>query len=237
MQFYTDPLLKTTEILNALFHNSAVVCEGDTDKVFYSEINRRLLSSQEGIQDTIFLNAQNKQTIHRVVAPLRKAGIPAAGIFDLDVFNKQNLKHEEGTLWEKILNSLNVPPNITDSLEEERAKLEISAREFTSTEDKPDKNPFSKLEVQSLAPTTELYIGINSIIDTVKQYGMFIVPVGELEDWFANKAIQDATGIWLVDVLQHMENAQFKPGNDEIWNFVRLVNEWISNPKRLGMPS
>jgi methionyl-tRNA synthetase len=82
-----------------------------------------------------------------------------------------------------------------------------------------------------------LYIGISSIIDKLKQYGMFIVPVGELEDWFANKTIQDATGIWLVDVLQHMENAQFKPGNDEIWKFVRLVNEWISNPKRLGMPT
>ena len=35
---------------------------------------------QRGIGDALFANAQNKQTIRRLVAPLRRLGIPAAAI-------------------------------------------------------------------------------------------------------------------------------------------------------------
>jgi len=49
--------------------------ERNSDKVFYSEINRRLILNKKGIIDTIILNAQNKQIIHRIAGPLRNIGI------------------------------------------------------------------------------------------------------------------------------------------------------------------
>src|SRR5215217_5790000 len=39
LRYAKDPLLRSSDILNALFHNSAVVTEGDDDKVIYQEAN------------------------------------------------------------------------------------------------------------------------------------------------------------------------------------------------------
>ncbi len=54
-----DPLLRSTNVLSALFHRAAVVCESDTDRAFYNEMNRRLVTRDRGIRDALFLNAQN----------------------------------------------------------------------------------------------------------------------------------------------------------------------------------
>jgi hypothetical protein len=80
-----DPLMRSTGVLEALFHTGAVVTEADQDRAFYQEVNARLLSSGERAADgVLFLNAQNKQTVRRIVRPLREMGVPAAGVVDLD---------------------------------------------------------------------------------------------------------------------------------------------------------
>jgi hypothetical protein len=43
-----DPLLRSTGVLGALFHEGTVVCEADADRVFYAEINERLLAARAG---------------------------------------------------------------------------------------------------------------------------------------------------------------------------------------------
>ena len=81
-----DPLIRSTGVLGALFNEGAIVCEADRDRVFYQEINERLLDGgRPGATDCAFLNAQNWQTTGRVIYPLRRMGIPAAAIVDLDV--------------------------------------------------------------------------------------------------------------------------------------------------------
>ena len=76
-----NPLLRSTGVLNALFYESVVVTEADTDRAFYQEINERLQVGKPtwGIPNCLFLNAQNKQTIPTIVGPLRNLGIAAAG--------------------------------------------------------------------------------------------------------------------------------------------------------------
>lgn len=85
MALMNDPLLRSANALRALFHRSFVVTEADADRAFYEEINFRLLQTHRGIEDALFMNAQNWQTIPRIALPLRKLGIPAAAIFDFDV--------------------------------------------------------------------------------------------------------------------------------------------------------
>jgi len=82
-----EPLLRAADALSALFARGAVVCEADSDRAFYDEINRRLQAADGrlGADDTVFLNAQNWQTTRTIAAPLRDVGIPAAIVIDLDV--------------------------------------------------------------------------------------------------------------------------------------------------------
>src|SRR5260370_23066181 len=82
-----NPLLRSTGVLGGLFYESVIVTESDADRAFYQEINERLLRFQpeRGLNNALFLNAQNKQTVPTILAPLRQLGIPAAGIVDVDV--------------------------------------------------------------------------------------------------------------------------------------------------------
>ncbi len=86
-QLMQDPLLRSAGVLSGLFYKHVVVCEADADRAFYQEVNERLLATNDsrGAPDTLFLNADNKQTIPRIVEPLRKLGIPTAAIADLDI--------------------------------------------------------------------------------------------------------------------------------------------------------
>jgi hypothetical protein len=60
-----------------------------------TNINDRLLkyADGKGIPNCLFLHAQNKQTVKTIIKPLRKLGIPVAGIVDIDILK------EGGVVW------------------------------------------------------------------------------------------------------------------------------------------
>src|SRR4029077_3317410 len=102
-----DPLLRSVGVLAGLFYNHVIVTEADADRAFYQEINERLIAADDsrGALHALFLNADNKQTIPRIVAPLRKLGIPTAGIVDIDVLK------DGGQEWTRHLEACNIPTN------------------------------------------------------------------------------------------------------------------------------
>jgi hypothetical protein len=73
-----------------LFFEAVIVCEADSDRAFYQEINERLLAEfdNRGMNNCLFINAQNKQTVWDIVKPLRELGIPTIGIVDIDVLKE-----------------------------------------------------------------------------------------------------------------------------------------------------
>ncbi len=94
-------LLRSTGVIQSIFHKAVLVSESDNDRVFYSEINRRLVMNQRGVEDCLFLNAQNKQTIHKLVSPLRTLGIPAVAVADLDFIKDGDISFLVETRQEK----------------------------------------------------------------------------------------------------------------------------------------
>jgi hypothetical protein len=86
-----DPLLRSAGIIDALFHRGAVIGEGDIDRVFYEEINLRLLAEGRGVADVLFANAISKDTIRKLIEPLRRMGVPSAAIVDLDILKESDL--------------------------------------------------------------------------------------------------------------------------------------------------
>lgn len=105
LRLMRNPLLRSTGVLSGLFYEFVVVTEADADRAFYQEINERLqrYKPEFGIPNTLFINAQNKQTVQTIIRPLRDLGIPAAGIVDIDVLK------EGGSVWTSFLESAFVP--------------------------------------------------------------------------------------------------------------------------------
>lgn len=228
--FTTDPLLRSSDTVSALFHSSAVVTEADGDRVFYAEINRRMMIKQKGIEDTRFLNSQGKHTVHRLFGPLRKIGIPAVAIYDLDVIKHEKLKNEDITLWAKILSVANISSEKIEELENKRAKLES----FLKTVQTELINPFKKKGLNALN-TSEKEFG-ESLLNELKQYGIFIVPSGTLESWTEDLFDESfEKSIWLVNTLEKLE--ELNPITDEknIWKFMQEIKQWVQNQEKLGM--
>ena len=220
-----DPLLRSTNVLSALFHVGAVVCEADADRCFYQEINTRLLAvGDNGVRDSVFLNAQNKQTVRRIVRPLRRMGISAAALVDFDII--------KGTDLRDLLNACGVPDELQHALTVLRGDLEAH---------------FQQAGLDMKAGGLGLLSGqhaesCRALLTQLATYGIFLVPNGEMESWLAHFGLNTKKNQWLAEVFDRMGSGPaspqyLQPAADDVWSFVRQVAAWVSNPQRLGMPA
>ncbi|MDB6157766.1 MAG: ATPase [Gammaproteobacteria bacterium] len=229
LELMRNPLLRSTGVLSGLFYEFVVVTESDADRAFYEEINERLLRLKPswGISNCLFLNAQNKQTVPTLIRPLRQLGIPAAGIVDIDVLK------EGGTAWAKLLSASNVPALATNSLATLRASV-LQAMIKTGKDMKRD-GGVAILEGQEQEAAVHL-------LAQLAEYGIFVVPGGELESWLKKLASPGHGPAWLIDIFQKMGEdptspAYAKPSEADVWMFLSKVNKWLTNPDRFGIPA
>src|SRR6201999_149428 len=102
-QLFKKPLMRSANVVSALFHDGVVATESDNDRVFYGEVYHRLAEQAKGYPSVLFVNAQNKQTIQDIIGPLRKFGIPAAAIVDIDILK------DGGKTWTGWLDAAQIP--------------------------------------------------------------------------------------------------------------------------------
>ncbi len=221
-----NPLLRSTGTLRALFHRAAIVGESDSDRAFYDEINNRLLQNNRGIKDALFINAQNKQTIRKVVGPLRKIGVPAVAIVDLDIIRMP------GDLT-RLMVDCNVSAIHQISYETERVWLLSELQAVVGAGDPLKNGGINLLTGANL-------VRANNFLSNLKQYGIFLVPSGEAETWLAAVGAIGHGSEWLIDMFskigQTPGDANYRhPAADDVWQFMDSINNWIQDPNRLGI--
>ena len=221
-----DPLLRSTNALRALFYRAVIVTEADTDRALYDEVNYRLAQAGEGIDDALFINAQNWQTIPRLVTPLRSMGIPAAAIFDFDVLMDEDFKR----LWPL----LNESQGVVQTLQQHRDDVKKLMKGAGRHECKAYGVGAFKGNDKRL---------VKSFLVQMADYGMHFVPVGELECWLPNLAKKcNSKSLWLTQVFDALgadpdDDDYVKPGSNDVWTFIRQVAAWVTDPNRRGMPA
>jgi ABC-type transporter Mla maintaining outer membrane lipid asymmetry ATPase subunit MlaF len=221
-----EPLMRSANVLAALFHDGAIVTESDNDRAFYHEINYRLTAVDEGARGSLFLNAQNKQTVGRIIQPLRALGVPAATIVDIDILNKG------GTEWSRFLDAGNVPPAARKSFEGARAALAANrTSDWWSA--------LKKNGTASLGAAERL--ACEDLLKQLAVYGLFVVPVGEVEGWLSGFGVTGAKHAWAVAMLDRLgadpSVADYiAPTPGDVWDFLRGLARWLGNPLRKGLP-
>lgn len=230
MELVNKPLLRSTNAFNAMFARGVVVCESDSDRAFYDEINQRLTRQNLGLEDCFFLNGQNWQTIPEIVMPLRRLGIPAAAILDIDVIAQDEFK--------KIWPLIDMRSDKLQALQEERVKLK-------SAMDAVGKSNYKKQGKKALAPNDTLLF--DDFAKQLATYGVFIVPGGELESWLSHLGVPNghaAKSNWLTRIFEligadpNMSSYISADPDDleDVWEFVHSISTWINDPHRLGIP-
>jgi hypothetical protein len=223
------PLLRSTGVLSGLFYEFVVVTESDADRVFYQELNERLVQFKPdwGIPNCLFINAQNKQTIETIIRPLRQLGIPAVAIVDVDVLK------DGGTPWVKMLSSANVPTLSHGPLASMRSAVK-SAMDGTGLEMKKN-GGLAILKPQDREAAENL-------LSQLAEYGVFVVPGGELESWMKHLGISGHGPSWVIAVFEKMgedpdSQDYVKPNDDDAWEFLAKVKGWLMNERRKGIPA
>lgn len=228
LRLMRNPLLRSTGVLSGLFYEFVIVTESDADRAFYQEVNDRLLkySDGKGIPNCLFLHAQNKQTVKTIVKPLRELGIPVAGIVDIDVLK------EGGAVWTSFLDSGSIP-------EIERPALATLRQALKAKFDASNKDMKRDGGIKILEEGDQE--ALSNLFDRLADYGLFVIPDGELESWLKQLDASGHGPNWLVEIFEKMgedpgsEN-YLKPVDGDVWSFIEKISVWFFNPKRKGIP-
>ena len=223
--FFKRPLMRSANVVSALFHDGVVITESDNDRAFYAEIYHRLAEASEDYPSILFINAQNKQTIKDIMGPLRKFGVPAVAIPDIDIVK------DGGKTWTDWLAAAQIPSALHDGLANQRAaikkRLEDSGKDM-----KVD----GGVAVLSLDDRN----AANQLFDNLDGYGVFVVREGELESWLKPLEVPGKKTDWTVAMLERLGSdptlaAYVAPAAGDVWEFMRKIVAWVSNPGRHGL--
>jgi ABC-type cobalamin/Fe3+-siderophores transport system ATPase subunit len=229
LELMRHPLLRSTGLLSGLFYEFVVITESDADRAFYQEINERLLQFKPewGIPNCLFLNAQNKQTVQTLLKPLRKLGIPAVGIVDIDVLK------EGGANWTNLLSSADIPQLLHGSLATMRSAVKL-AMDKTGKDMKRD----GGVAILNAADRQ----AAEDLLNQLKQYGIFVIPNGELESWMRGLHATGHGPTWLIEIFERMgedpSNPNYvRPNGSDVWEFMSHIRNWLVDPIRKGIPT
>lgn len=206
-----NPLLRSTGILKGIFYENVVVTEGDNDRSFYQEINERINQVDgTGIKNALFVNAQNLHTIHIIAKPLFDLGIRVSIIPDLDALN------ETGVNWQRLCDSCGVPIITSNGISTSKAKVV----EYYKN------NNWKIKEMGINIPDAAIKMALLDIIDQLKKYRIFLVTVGELENWLKHLGVPGETTNWLIGVFEKMgsdpkDPGYIQPAKEDVWDFIR----------------
>lgn len=168
--------------------------------------------------------------VRRIIRPLRKIGVPAAAIYDFDVVKHKKVETDEKTLWRAILSSSGVESSKSDRLEKERQHIESEIRKLNKRKGRKEEKGYFK-ELASDEVGEELSKLILKLLNELRGYGIFIVPIGEVETWL--REMPDTHEEVLINLLNKID--QTAPTGFDIWRFIDDINMWVSNPNRKGM--
>lgn len=207
-----SPMLKATRVLDALFSKAAVVVEGDTDRVFYEAINDNLNGDGRGIDQCLFINAQNKQTLYKIVGPLRKMGIPTAAVADFDIVNLRKAE------WKSLMSSLDA----TDAalLHPVCTKIVDELNDLKTGDDNPIHRQGCGALVKNKAVASDL-------LSKLRRHGLFVVEGGALETWLPDVPRKK----WIEDALELLDTDPQSVALDGARAFLGNVREWIDDAK------
>jgi AAA domain, putative AbiEii toxin, Type IV TA system len=220
---FKAPLLRSANVISALFHDGVVVAESDNDRAFYAEIYYRLAEQEKGYPSILFVNAQNKQTIRDIIGPLRAFGVPAAAIVDVDILK------DGGGDWMPWLKAAHIPTALHVGLGHQRASMH---KLFAEQKLDMGNGGIKQLGKEDQAAANELF-------DQLGQYGIFAVRNGEVESWLPDLGIRSKKAAWTVEMLERLgsdpsDAAYVKPVTGDVWDFMREVVSWVKDPGRKG---
>jgi predicted ATPase len=203
-RFWTDPVLRYSRLLEGLFHRGVVLCEADNDCRFYSAVLDE--SIEKWNRDVVFTSLGGKGRLAKAVGDLKKLGSPVVVIGDIDVLQEkghvEKMMAEAGGDSTTISKDLQIirddverrlgAPTVSDITRATKPLAQLSGTASVPNEVLATLRAAVKMKsgwegvkragVNSFAG--EAYGAVMRVLEALREVGIFIVPVGELERWY-----------------------------------------------------
>ncbi|WP_445524501.1 ATP-dependent nuclease [Streptomyces cyslabdanicus] len=241
---WADPFLRYSGILNGLFHEGIIICEGDSDCTYYQAyIDKRLHNVP--VRDLLFMHVNGKARIGRALTEARRFGVPSAAIVDIDFLDDARIVREclssGGDLFTEMeknlrtlqsaITQLRKPPVMRDLMDAVSSLSHLGDKDALSDEARrivaqSIKHVSGWEQVKtggiSAVPQGEPSASMQRVIATLSEAGIFVVPVGVLERWHPGIGNKKT---WVPEVLgrklHEMENLQLN-------EFLGSVQQYLS---------
>jgi AAA15 family ATPase/GTPase len=201
---WEKPELRYSNALEGIFHEQTIICEDDSDCRLINSIGDHLaLNSNEQWLDTAYVPTGGKHGIPKIAKVLRKIGVPVKAVFDIDFLSESALVKtaveafggnwsDFGPLWKRVDSAVrggNKPKSIKEM------KVNITEIINRSGEEQLPKGdiieamkqgkPWSEVKKYGSRgiPHGNAQVDYNSLKDMLENIGIYLVPVGEVENF------------------------------------------------------
>ena len=196
-----DPLMKYSSALAGVFHERVIICEADSDCMFYSSILDLPSVREDMNPDVLFVHANGKSRMAKLARALTELDVPIDVIADIDIIKSQDLFKELIELLRGDWNEVQpMVQSVVKGIEQKPgtsnpSQLKRDIFEFLDTAEPSESFPKEvRTEINKL-------IGKTSPWDQVKGAGIRAIPQGDATQNF-NKLLRfcERCRLWIVPV-------------------------------------
>lgn len=246
------PTLRAESVLDGIFSQAVVILEADGDRLVYQTTWETLANEKR--LDIHFAPVGGTGGIADTCHLYKTLNIPLAVIADLDLLSNNDrltrVLHEMTTpdIAQGIMKDINkvmdeirkMPPTVTsDGVRKALERLLSNPMDW----DKQDDAVVCK-ELRGTANTLDRMRRLKSggvdgfpediaspmrlVVVRLSAIGIFVVPVGELEEWLKSASIKESKAnkwAWASAAAQHIQRSGVQQG--DVWDFMRSVGAYL----------
>ena len=201
-----DPLLRFTPLLEAIFFRNVVICEDESDCLFYRAL-LEALGFVDAMSPVFWISSHGKQGIPKIAKLLRSLGVKVFSIADCDVINREDLLQAlveaHGGAWAEFIGDFSTVRSLFESRKPTNSAGDVKrdigailgATDVPDSALFPDKaqeairdvlrrtSPWRELKetgLKALSSGTVMNAG-KRLLETMAGIGLLIVETGETE--------------------------------------------------------
>ncbi|KRQ29934.1 hypothetical protein AOT83_10865 [Mycobacteroides sp. H001] len=220
-ELWKDPMLRYGNALDGLFHSAVIVTEADRDSRFYEAAIDALYESRDAdspAHNLMFLAANGKQNIAKIVRRLKGFGIRTISCPDLDILNNKavlsslvNAHDGEWSVVEshyyKATGQFTAAPPAPDVnsikgkiialLDDASGPLSDELAKRIKKEVALPKSTWDKLKKHGMTAFSTGKASAKELIKTLDELGIVAVTLGELERFLTDVDVSKSDPAWL----------------------------------------
>ncbi|MFI7426011.1 ATP-dependent nuclease [Micromonospora sp. NPDC049836] len=247
-QTWADPLLRYSDLLDGLFHDGVILCEGDGDCRFYQAVMDACVKDDPGGLDLMFTHVGGKSRLGKAARQLHDFHVRSAIIADLDLLNDASVLRSTiegaGGRWENFNEDFQLVSAAVQAMGPSILTVDAARAQISTLLSKlPGKAPVStgvaeaiKAAVAFRSPWQQIKLGGLSVLPYARSaadrllreletIGIFLVPVGELERWIPLDVKKQS---WVVEVL---EKSHYATPPAQLVDFLRRIVSYFADDK------